>query len=756
MIRGLADIEAIERIPLEQQNDAWTIPELLERGASLDPDKAALQYLSNGALDDAIETVTYRQLSTRVRQAAALFRSLGVTRGEPVAIMLPVVPQNFVALLGAVLAGIAFPVNWMLDAAHIGELVASSGARVAVALGPTPGYDIWEKAQKLSGRSLHLLDERDFDRLCGSRSPDDPTGALPDRDDIALYIHTGGTTSKPKIAKIPHRCIAYKAWAMSLLADLKPSQVTFGVGPLFHVGGIVLRTLTPLSRGQTIVVPGGAGFRNKNVIRDYWKLVERFRITDLVGVPTVLGALTNVPRGDADVSSLRRLATTGSAALSTSVADHFEKYFGIRILSDYGLTEATATAALPPRDGPRKDGSSGVRLPFTQIRTVVFGAGGRIERDCGVDEIGEIVLRGPGVIPGYLDPALDAALFVGDGWIRSGDLGRLDADGYLWVTGRVKDLIIRGGHNIDPRPIEETLQGHPAVELAAAVGKPDAYAGELPVAYVQLRPGHSATAAELKEFARARVSERAAAPVDLFVLDALPLTGVGKIAKQELRERALRHAMSELLRAELPAGIQGDVSTSVHPTHGTLVTVALAAKAGRDQAVEQRLRAALGRFAYAFDIVWSSFDRDLVRRFAVSDQSVPVRLRLSPFAAGMETTLLGVDMRQRRARLGFRPGLEYVAARDTLQGGALATMLDASMIFAVLAVIPEGKSAATTNLNISYLKPAFPGVYTAEAQVERLGRTTVFARAELVPEGGEPVASASGVFSVFDRLEGGS
>lgn len=619
MIQGLADIESIERTPLDQQNGAWTIHELIDRGASFDPDKAALQYLVNGALDDAVETVTYRQLSARIQQAAVLFRSLGLKAGEPVAILLPVVPQNFVAMLGAAVAGIAFPINWMLEASHIDELLSSSGARVAVALGPTPGYDIWEKVQKLAGRSLHLLQVKgpggtvsqdlDFDRLCQSRASDAYIGGLPSRDDIALYIHTGGTTSKPKIAKIAHRCVAYKSWAMSILADLTSLQVTLGVSPLFHVGGIVLRTITPLSLGQTIVIPGASGLRNKNVIRDYWKLVERFRITDLVGVPTVLGALTNVPPGSADVSSLRRIATTGSAALSTGVADHFEKKFGIRILSDYGLTEATATVSLPPRDGPRKDGSSGTHLPFTQIRTVVFGSGGRIERDCRIDEIGEIMIRGPGVIPGYLDPGLNAALFVGDGWIRSGDLGRLDADGYLWVTGRVKDLIIRGGHNIDPRVIEETLQSHPAVELAAAVGKPDAYAGELPVAFVQLRPGNRATAAEFKDFARARITERAAAPVEVFVVDAMPLTGVGKIAKQELRELALRHAMSELLRAELPAGMLGDVRISAHSTHGTLVTITMAAKAGRDEAVEQKLRSLLARFTYAFDIVWAPAER---------------------------------------------------------------------------------------------------------------------------------------------------
>lgn len=149
-------------------------------------------------------------------------------------------------------------------------------------------------------------------------------------------------------------------------------------------------------------------------------------------------------------------------------------------------------------------------------------------------------------------------------------------------------------------------------------------------------------------------------------------------------------------------------------------------------------------------------DRDLVRRFAASDQSVPARLRLSPFAAGMETTLVAVDAKTRRIRLRFRPGFEYVAARDALQGGALVTMLDASMIYIALALIPEGKSVATASLNVSYLKPAFPGAHTGEAEIERLGRTTIFARARLIPEGGEPVASALGVFSVIDGPAGGT
>ncbi len=620
MIRELADIEEIERIPLEQQNDVWTVPDLLKRGAALDPGKAALLYLKDGSPNENPEIVTYQQLTERVAQAVNLFHSLGVGANDSVAILMPTVPQNYVAMFAAATAGIAFPINWMLHPSQIGELMEAARSKVLVTLGPTPDYDIWGKAETLRqrfGKSLHILQvpgpggrvdlQHNFDLRASRTKAADPARTI-SADDTAFYIHTGGTTNKPKLARIPHRCIAYKSWAMALLTRQEPSQTVFGVSPLFHIGGIVLKTITSLSRGQTTLIPGAGGFRNKNVIRDYWKLIERFRITDLAGVPTVLGALTSVPVNGADISSLRPLATSGSSALPTAIADHFEKTLGIRILSDYGLTEATASVTLPPRDGPRKDGSSGIRLPFTQVRTVMID-GGCITRDCAVNEIGEIIVKGPGVIPGYVDPALDAGLFLEDRWIRTGDLGRLDEDGYLWVTGRAKDLIIRSGHNIDPRIIEDTLMTHDGVALVAAVGKPDAFAGELPVAYVQPKPGAALDAERLKEFARAKISERAAAPVDVFLIDALPVTGVGKIYKQELRERALCLTISKVVSSLVPPGMFGSVVTTPDPASGMLVTVTLLrGRDNVDQAVEEKVRVELGRYAFASTIAWYASD----------------------------------------------------------------------------------------------------------------------------------------------------
>jgi fatty-acyl-CoA synthase len=445
----------------------------------------------------------------------------------------------------------------------------------------------------------------DFDELSrrqpGSRLE---SGRIIDPRDVALYVHTGGTTGTPKIARIVHRAIAYKCWAYCVLLALEPRHVILAGSPLFHIGGIVHRTISSLAAGMTSLVLGPMGFRTRNVIRDYWKLVERYRVTDLGGVPTTLGALANVPP-DADISSLRPYAMCGSAGLPLRVAKYFAQTIGVRILSNYGMTENTATICLPPRDGEPRYGSSGIRLPYTKLRTVVFGAAGRIERDCAAHEIGEILISGPGVIPGYLDESLNERLFVDDGWLRTGDLGRLDADGYLWVTGRAKDLIIRSGHNIDPSLIEESLMAHESVALVAAVGKPDAYAGELPVAFVQLKPGERAGESELKEFARARIAERAAAPADVFIVDPMPLTGVGKIFKPELRARAARQVFSQMVSDIAGAETGPRVDFAAHPVHGTLLTVTLSRTGnGRERDTEAKLRAALEAYTVAYDIRW--------------------------------------------------------------------------------------------------------------------------------------------------------
>ena len=203
-------------------------------------------------------------------------------------------------------------------------------------------------------------------------------------------------------------------------------------------------------------------------------------------------------------------------------------------------------------------------------------------------------MSGPGVFSGYVSQEHNANAFVEPGWVDSGDLGRLDEEGTLWITGRAKDLIIRGGHNIDPQPIEEILYQHPAVALAAVVGQLDAYAGELPLAFVQLKPGAQALAADMIDYLRERTPERAAVPVDVVFVDAIPLTAVGKVFKPALRHAAVRRVVERLLADIARDGVGLSVDAAIHPEHGSLITVtlsnaALAARAALGESVHKRL-----------------------------------------------------------------------------------------------------------------------------------------------------------------------
>jgi fatty-acyl-CoA synthase len=214
-------------------------------------------------------------------------------------------------------------------------------------------------------------------------------------------------------------------------------------------------------------------------------------------------------------------------------------------------------------------------------------------------------MHGPGVFSGYLSESHNRGAFIEPGWVNSGDLGRLDEDGYLWITGRAKDLIIRGGHNIDPLPVEEILFQHPSVALAALVGQPDAYAGELPLAYVQLKPDSKTTPAELVEFVRERTPERAAVPVNVVLIDAMPLTGVGKVFKPQLRWDAAQRVFADTLSGLSSRGATVAVAVGAHPVHGSLATVSVSGVSpGNRGEIEQQVHEKLNPFVLRHEIVW--------------------------------------------------------------------------------------------------------------------------------------------------------
>ena len=618
-IRTVGDIEAIERVPLAERLTTFDTFELLRRGAAKNPDKPAMIYLPDGGLDEDPFTLTYGELMARFTQCANLFHEMGLGPTDAVALLMPSVPQSYFVQFGGLASGIVCCVNWMLEASRIADILRAAKAKIVIALGPTPGFEIWQKIEAIRGdlpdlehllsvQELggELLPESDFDRRLAGQPAD---GLRFERrfqaGGVAAYVHSGGTTGSPKLAKITHGSLAYRCFANVEVMALEPDDTVLSDMPMFHIAGFIARGLLVFAVGQTMVIPAALGARSKNFLANYWKLVERYRISYFSGVPTTLAVLIDNPPNDEDISSFKSYASTGSAALPTETSKRIERELGVRMLSTFGATELTQNATIIPRDGEMRHGSVGIRLPYTEIKTVALDAGGKVERDCGVDEIGVVAVKGPGIFPGYVDASLDKHVFLAGGWLNTGDLGRLDADGYLWITGRLKDLIIRGGHNIDPSVIEETLVQHPAVRLAAAVGKPDSHAGELPVAFVEFGGGAEVTAETLKSFVRGRISERAANPADIFILETMPLTDVGKPDKVMLRNDAAGRVFAAVLAPLAQSGLEIQVDVAPHATAGTLATVSLSASAGTDRtAVERGARKILSSYSMAHDIVW--------------------------------------------------------------------------------------------------------------------------------------------------------
>jgi fatty-acyl-CoA synthase len=533
-----------------------------------------------------------------------------------VSFLLPLLPEAFMTLFGAEAAGIANPVNPLLEPHQIAEILQAAGTTVLVALGPVPGTDIWQKVEQVRGKLKHLkaivqvgpgdaangihsfselIKQQPSDRLVSGRKI---SGS-----DIAAYFHTGGTTGTPKLVRHTHANQVYQAWAVNLLLKSKPGNLLFGM-PLFHVGGSLTQVLCTLSAGGCLVVLSPAGWRNPASVKNIWGLIDRFKCEAFSSVPTVLAAALGIPPGNADISSLR-FAAAGGSAIPVAVGKAIQNKLKLPVLEVYGMTETSSVHTIAYPDRPIRLGSAGLPLPYSRVRIVKLDANDRLERDCAADEIGVVTMAGPGVFGGYLNDAHNKGAFVDGEWVNSGDLGRLDEDGYLWITGRAKDLVIRGGHNIDPAPIEDIMFQHPAVGLAAVVGQPDAYAGELPVGYVQLKPGAQVAPGELEAFVRERTPERAAVPVQIIPIDPMPLTGVGKVFKPQLRWDAATRVFTGVLTPLMERAVDCKVRVGPHGSHGSIATVTIAGVPQEQrEAIAGELQALLAPYVMRHEVRW--------------------------------------------------------------------------------------------------------------------------------------------------------
>ncbi|MEM8632045.1 MAG: acyl-CoA synthetase [Pseudomonadota bacterium] len=595
-----ADLRAIEdQMPWEERDVAKTVYELLTRTKEKHGARNAVTFQLLSGPKDPAETLTWNALHHKVTQTANLFRSLGVGESDVVAYVLPNCNETVMTLLGGTVAGIANPINPLLDAEQISAILRETGAKVVVTLKSFPKTDVAQKTAEAVARApgveavlevdllryltppkswivpflrpknpvAHKARVLDFNAEVAKQPGDklsfpDSTG-----DRVAAYFHTGGTTGMPKIAQHLYSGMIYNGWIGTELLFTEEDNVICPL-PLFHVFASHVILMAMLTSGAHVVFPTPAGYRGEGVFDNFWKLVERWKVTFIITVPTAISALMQRPV-DADISSVKT-AFSGSSPLPVELFNRFEKATGVTLVEGYGLTEATCLVSCNPVEGQKKIGSIGFPFPYTDVKILHQTPEGPVE--CEADVVGEICIDSPGVHAGstYTEADKNHKLFHHDVYLRTGDLGRIDTDGYLWITGRAKDLIIRGGHNIDPAEIEEALAGHEAVAFVGAIGQPDAHSGELPCAYVELVQGANTSVDALMEYAKAHVHERAAYPKHLEILDELPKTAVGKVFKPELRKRAITRVYNDALSG---AGLGASVESVVEDKKLGLVAV---------------------------------------------------------------------------------------------------------------------------------------------------------------------------------------
>ena len=618
-----ADVAAFE------QESSWadrdipkTLYGLLSRTAGNFPNNKAVSYQIFSGPTDKAETLTWSELKDKVTQAANLFRSLGIGEKDVVAYVLPNANETLITMLGGAVAGIVNPINPLLEPEQIASILRETGAKVVVTLKGFPKTDVPQKVAEAVAHapSVKTVLEVDLNRYLTppkswivplirpkvnkahahadykcfrremAKQPTTLTFADSDGDRVACYFHTGGTTGMPKVAQHTYQGLIYNGWVGHTLLFTEEDNIMCPL-PLFHVFACHVIVMAAVSSGAHVVFPTPQGYRGEGVFDNFWKLCERWKITFIITVPTAISAKMQRPV-NADISTIKT-AFSGSAPLPLELFRRFEKATGITLVEGYGLTEATCLVSCNPVEGEKKVGSIGIPFPYSEVKIVKGTPEGL--KECAVDEIGEICVYTPGVFPGhtYTEADKNIDLYYQEKYLRTGDLGRKDGDGYLWITGRAKDLIIRGGHNIGPAEIEEVLLGHEAVAFAGAIGQPDAHSGELPCAFVELVNGANVTEEELLAYCKRHIHERAAIPKHMTILPELPKTAVGKVFKPDLR----RHAIIRIYDGALEqAGLAARVTSVLDDKkRGLVAQVALNGSSAQDVA------GVLGAFTQPWD-----------------------------------------------------------------------------------------------------------------------------------------------------------
>jgi long-chain acyl-CoA synthetase len=486
---------------------------LLTDSAARDPQRTAIK------LDDA--ELTYAQLDGASAHLAGLLEQHGFEPGDRVGVMLPNVPHFPIVYYGILRAGgVVVPMNVLLKEREVAFYLGDSGARLLFAWA-----DFGEEARPgaaAAGAELIEVDPLGFADVVGSAPARAELHDVAD-DDTAVILYTSGTTGKPKGAELTHANLYVNAKTkLETLIQLSSDDVILGALPLFHSFGQTAAMNAGLMAGACLTLL--ARFDPRKAL----EIMERDRVSVFLGVPTMYSAMLAVPVGERPDTSSLRVCISGGASLPVEVLRAFESQFGTQILEGYGLSETSPVASFNHPDRERKPGSIGTPIRDVRMRVV-----DEQDADVPAGEVGEIVIQGPNVMKGYWQRPEATAEAMRGGWFHTGDMAKVDEDGYFFIVDRKKDLIIRGGYNVYPREVEEVLYEHPAVAEAAVVAVPHAELGEEVGAAVALKAGAQASPEELQAF----VKERVAAykyPRHVWLVDELPKGPTGKILKREI------------------------------------------------------------------------------------------------------------------------------------------------------------------------------------------------------------------------------
>jgi len=656
-VQTSADMAKSDLVSISPSRLPHSIYDAISTSAQRSPNKTAIRYILDGdcigpkkipfakkAIHQLVKIIkgkgfaapyreiSYRDVANAVTQVSNALAGLGIGRDDVTSIILPNFPEMYFSLWGAETAGIANPINPLLEANIIKEIITTAGSKVLIALGPVPGSDIWQKTLAIKDKipsltavislfgddipasTINTVPVYSFEKLIAKQDPIRLLSSKPSQQDICSYFHTGGTTGLPKLAKHLHLNEITNAAQMNLVSPMESSDSLLIGLPIFHVNAAITG-LASVMLGSTILLTGPSGYRGKNIIANLLTILDNFDVAFMTAVPTVYAGLLQ-HLASKNITPIRprnmKLAICGAAPLSPELQAKFIKQTKINLVEGYGSTEGTAVSTIMPVNSVATQTAVGLTIPGMKVCIADIDVEGKFIRLCDVDEAGEILIMGNNVFPGYVDELHNKSVWVttdaGDEMVRTGDLGKIDINGYLSLCGRQKEIIIRGGHNIDPKMIEDVASAHADVLLAAAVPRPDSYSGELPVLYVTLIDNSTVTITELEHFMQAHIPERAAMPKTINIIDEMPLTAVGKLFKPALVCTEIAQIIKLALTESLPAK---SYQISVQPDKklGINATIEIAPTSDA-KAIKEVITTQLADYAFNYQVVGA--DQSLV------------------------------------------------------------------------------------------------------------------------------------------------